>query len=466
MRKTAFVFLALFAVFCGLWAFKIKSAQSGISSSAEDTASVWWDATDTSVAVDSDWVLDPEIPENYIPVPGEDELYMVLGDDGTITEYRSRTQEDDGTWVWETVDPNIPDNYVAVEGLEDVYCVTDENGNVTYFKYIRNDDNSFAFIEVDENGNEVEDTPSGDTIPDNYLRVIGNTYAIYDENGVCIGYKERVLQDDGTYVWVDTEKPDITTPTNLVSYDGDETDSVNTPTPSPSTTITPAVLQPTSSTQHNENGTYTETETFITTETKNGYVITYQTIITRVYDSSGTLLSTKKEDPTEINRVKVGTGTDASTPDTENIADTLEEEVARVSAGLTYKEDMANEILALLNAERTGEGLSVLTMDTDSDSCQIAKIIAADMATYNYSDYETMTYGTLGDILTLFNVSSASPSENVWRATGDKTANDIDARFSLLESARNVRMSSSYTEVGIAVVSKNGYLYICEVYLH
>lgn len=55
-------------------------------------------------------------------------------------------------------------------------------------------------------------------------------------------------------------------------------------------------------TVQNSDGTYTETETLITTETSSGWVTTYQTVVTRVYDSKGKLISTKKEGPTAISK--------------------------------------------------------------------------------------------------------------------------------------------------------------------
>ena len=45
-------------------------------------------------------------------------------------------------------------------------------------------------------------------IPDNYRRVTGNIYAVLNEHGVVIVYKERRMKDK-KYVWVDTSAPEI-----------------------------------------------------------------------------------------------------------------------------------------------------------------------------------------------------------------------------------------------------------------
>ena len=61
-------------------------------------------------------------------------------------------------------------SYEAVEGLENVYKVTLDDGTVEYFLYIRNKDDTFAFVPVDENGVRL-DAPKGGTseIPENFV---------------------------------------------------------------------------------------------------------------------------------------------------------------------------------------------------------------------------------------------------------------------------------------------------------
>lgn len=45
-------------------------------------------------------------------------------------------------------------------------------------------------------------------ISDNYRRVAGNIYAVLNDPGVVIVYKERRMKDE-KYVWVDTSAPEI-----------------------------------------------------------------------------------------------------------------------------------------------------------------------------------------------------------------------------------------------------------------
>ena len=105
---------------------------------------------------------------------------------------------DSSSWLWADVNPDIPDNYEAVDGLENVYRVTSEDGTVKYYRYIRNEDDTFAFVEVDENGNDIEiSIPKADEIPENYAHISGNIYAVCNEHGVIIGYMERISNEDG-----------------------------------------------------------------------------------------------------------------------------------------------------------------------------------------------------------------------------------------------------------------------------
>jgi len=486
MKRTVIIFISMLTLFVGAWTVKAQTPAGAIDNMT-NYASGAWQGYDGKSEVNPEWILDPEIPENYLPVPGRKELYMVIDDDGHILGYRQRTKQADGSWVWADVNPDIPEHYEAVPGLKDIYKVTDANGNVSYFKYVRNEDDTFAFVPVDQNGNPLTTPPKGSEIPDNYRRVTGNIYAVLNEHGVIIGYKERRSNADGTFSWVDCDKPVIkqdngttyipgttpnlpggntpglpsgnnpqnpTNPYNPVQPPGNDPQNPNNPNiPTPGTITTPQ-----------SDGTYIETETLITSETAGGWTMTYQTVIVRVYNERGVLLSTKKEGPTLISKVKAGDN-DPNAPDPNKIAKTLGEELARVSTGVSYKTDLAQAVLNELNAERTAEGLPALSMNSSSNAYKVAQILAADMAIYNHSDFDSPMYGTLSNLLNRFGIKSSAPSQNSWKTTTSKNAGAIHARFMTLDGARQARMSRNYTNIGIAVVQKNGYLYICEILL-
>jgi uncharacterized protein YkwD len=141
----------------------------------------------------------------------------------------------------------------------------------------------------------------------------------------------------------------------------------------------------------------------------------------------------------------------------------LGEKLARISAGMTFKTDLAREVLNELNAERTSAGLSALRMDTGGNAYKLAQILAADMVIYNHSDYDSPMYGTLADLMNRYGIKSAIPSENTWKTTTSKNAGAIHTRFMTLDGSRQTLLNGSYTNIGISIVQKNGYLYVCEV---
>ena len=299
MKKVFIVLVALVVAFIGIWTLKLRSPltpSDPYANGLEDDAPWWETSNGEAPTPDSDWVLDHEIPENYIPVLGGDELYMVVDDNGKVIKYRHRVKQDDGSWKWEDVDPNIPQNYEPVEGLENVYKTTDVDGKVHYYRYTRNDDDSYFFTEVDEHGNPlVDDTPQGDEIPPNYVRIDGtNIYAVYNEYGVLIGYKERVQNADGTYSWCDVDAP--TSSSN--DYTGGGIPNSSASTGNSGTTNVTVVNDGVEQT----NKGYKEQESYTDTKHENGWVIVYETIVTRQYDNQGNLVSTKKDGPTEVNR--------------------------------------------------------------------------------------------------------------------------------------------------------------------
>lgn len=501
MRQLVILFVMLFACFLGSWTYRIKTPVNRPDEYAEGyniDAGAWWNTG--KVEVDEDWKLDPEIPLNYMPVPGEDELYMVVDNDGKIIGYRKRTKQIDGSWKWEDVNPDIPDNYEPVEGLENVYKVTNEDGTVKYYKYIRNDDDTFAFVEVDSKGNVLNKNRDATTIDGKHVHITGNIYSLLDDHGVIIGYDKRVENDDGTYSWVDTTLPKVSDIDSLAgdfslpntgtmnagsldtsdinkmaqqmadansaaangssdTYDVNVTVNPGSFTPPGMTDITPD----TPTVINNQDGTHTEIE--IVKETKNidGWTSTYETYVKKTYDDAGNLISTISEGPYEVDtRQNITKETDPVQGNTNQKQDTLSGEISRVAGSYSYKTDLGKEVFALLNAQRTKNGLSALTMS--DTAMQIAKLRAADMAGYDTSSETLPTYGSLGAMLSDYKVTSTAPGENLWKSIS-RSADDIHTRLQAIDSSRKTRMNSNVTQYGIAIAERNGYFYICEVVL-
>lgn len=545
MKKLVAFFLLLLVVFTGMWTFKSRTPKNRPNSYADGILSgnYWWNAVPaSSVAMaDTDWVLDPEIPKNYIPVPGRENLYMVVDDDGYITSYRRRVRQEDGSWLWEEANPDIPENYEPVPGLKDVYKVTYDDGTVKYFKYIRNKDDTYAFVEVDARGNPIgEETPSGDTIPDNYERVNRNQYSVKNKNGVVIGYKERKTDQNGNVVWVNIDEPTVSTPSlpdvgfdlskdvtglgdttggvkPIVGYTGWITgDASAMPTLMPSgvsgsntqqnptftfgqqtiiqtqetvyitpppgmnvdtstwtqpqvqTLTTPNPVQqgsPGNSYTVTDEGAgyYTETEVITETKQEGTDIVTYQQTVTRKYDSAGNLIVTNKTAPQEVARKQTQPSS------VEAIASTLKEEQARIvvvlgSAGASYNANVPNDMHKLLNDARLNAGVNVVSFTGTSKAYQLALCRAAMMAIYSTSKNNLPQYGTLKQMCAKYGVSAANPSENMLITTVT-SADIIHSMLMSEEGSRSVMLSSSYNEVGIAIVQKDGKFFIDEVFL-
>nr|WP_303181792.1 CAP domain-containing protein [Lachnoclostridium phocaeense] len=455
MKRILLLFLVLLTVFFTAWGVKARTPINRPSSLAEEQEVPWYELRYSAPQADEEWYLDPEIPLNYIPVPGEDELYMVVDDSGKITGYRKRTLQADGSWLWQDVNPDIPENYEKVDGLENVYKVTNEDGSVSYYLYVRNEDDTYCFVSVDENGVPLDDGTSADSIEENYIHENGNVYAVYNDDNVRMGFRERVKQSDGSYIWKVCEAPAETSSGITEGWGSTaekETGGGNKV----------LVGNGNSDRQDNGDGTYTVTETSTNTVTEGGYTITYQTTVKSTYDRNGNLLSTKKDGPYEISRVAAGGSTSA--PNKNKIASTLDGELSRVSASVTFDAAKANEVLSKLNAERRSQGLPALSMDTGCEAYKLACIRAADMAIYDHASSSSPMYGSLNELVSRYGCHTSHASENIWKAS-TKSASDIHTRFQANEDSRKVRMSSGYSEVGIAIVERNNQTYIAEIYL-
>ncbi len=484
MNKIVALFCVLIAIFCGVWVLKSKTPLNN----DVEAVSVNWGTTDRieeiseQTGVSVEWILDPEIPENYVPVLGEDELCMVVDDNGNVEKYRRRTKQEDGSWLWEDVNPDIPDYFVPVDGLEDVYSVTDENGSVKYYKYIRNDDGTYTFIEVDKDGNIIdsyiveneEKAADENKIPENYEDVGDGIYAVKDKNNVTVGYKEVTQDKDGVISFKDYEhtekndgdssytpdyKPEGTTTTTTVTLPTYTLPTIETEKPEQSTSV--VTTKPTVTSRPTENQTYTEQETYTETKISGGYKITYRYTIIKTYDKDGELISTKKEGPEEIGREVIGSG-EAEAPNKALIEKDIDDEIIRMSNGMQFREEIETGIVTALNAERMSEGLSRLTKGGNAQ--KLAKLFCADMAKFNHSDYDSQLYGTISELIKRYNIDAESYAINVWRTT-DGSAEAVHSRFQSLETSRKARMHKQFTEVGVAVIYNNGYYYIAEVLL-
>ena len=468
MKSLIVIFGALCLTFFGVWNVKASSPINKPDTLQEESTAAWYETgTGVVTSASDEWYLDPEIPVNYIPVPGEDEVYMVVDDSGAVTGYRKRTKQADGSWLWSDVNEVSEDVLTPVDGVDNLYKTTDDEGNESYLLYVRNDDDStYCYVEADENGTPYYDGSDASTIDDLYRQVAKNVYALYNNNGIKMGYAERVKNSEGNYVWKATDAPSVSSLDGITSLSNLQNSQAQNSNSGDENTKT-ANNGNNKSTDYNSDGSYTITEVQTNTETINGESVMYETTYYYTYDANGNLISTKKGDTVEVSRTSTNYSGNTKVADTSLIQSTLDRELMRVSAEVSFNTSKANEVLSSLNAERASKGLSELTMDTSSDAYKLACIRAADMAIYHATSTNSEMYGTLSDMVSRWGVSaSVIPAENVW-GTPTKTASEIHSRFQAVDSMRNTRMSTEYSTVAIAIVdTSDGYTYVAEIYLN
>lgn len=413
-------------------------------------AETQWYEKNIKTKADSEWILDPEIPGNYIPVPGQKNTYMVIDTQGNITAYRLRAKGEDGSWLWTDVEND--NKYNVVSETDDGYILAVNDG---YVRYLRNEDNSYAYVDCDENGNDTQDTDATN-IPDNYVCVTGNVYAVYNEYGVVTGYKERVSDDNGGYVWVSTTKPEITIIPDNNKNDGQSSISEES-RPDNSGTVT--TEKSTETERNNGDGTSTKISTYTETKQEGNYIVTYKTTVYMTYDASGNLMSTKKEGPEEVSRTYTVIN---ESEDISDVLPVLDEECYRMSSKVNYNTELAGEILDKLNDERAAMGLSGVSMD-NGELMKLSKIKCADMAISGYATADSSLYGTLSQAASKYGV----PLKNTNESPVMTYASDADTIHIYMQARSNIRenrMSPDINSVAISVVNKNGFTFIYECY--
>ncbi len=468
MNKIVILFITLLICFCGVWVAKSKAPINKQYNEAEEDAGWWNDGKEIrglSNVVDKDWVIDERIPADYVPVMGQDNLYMQVDTKGKIVAYWKA--HDNGISIeWEKVNPDIPDYFTPVDGLDDVYMVKDDkSGIVKYIKYVRNDDNTYSFVEVNENGQIIDkyitdcekEAAQKNEIPVCYSQYDGNVYEVKDQHGVVVGYKEKSEDNSGKIIWTLTAKPKNSGDKQIIVTNPQVTQP-NQKEPKQTTTKKSEIQPPVTS----QKDTHIQQETHTEEKIEGQYKYTYQYVFTKVLDKNGKILETKTEGPTLINKEYIGP-VNIPQPNKSLIENNIDRELARVVNNAEYKSDMSQKLLNTLNAERASSKLSNLSNSKTAQT--LAVIYAADMATYdNYTDTSPM-YGKLEDLMKRYSITNKGCAINVWRLNSDDTANEIHKRFQATDSTRKIRMNTKFTQVGEAIFFKNGHYYVAEVLL-
>lgn len=122
---------------------------------------------------------------------------------------------------------------------------------------------------------------------------------------------------------------------------------------------------------------------------------------------------------------------------------------------LKSKEDISieNQVLQLVNNERSKQGLQPLTLNWELS--RVAKIKSQDMRDRNYFSHNSPTYGSPFDMMKKFGISYKSAGENI--AGGQRTPQEVMNAWMNSSGHRANILSSSYTQLGIGYVTGGSY---------
>ncbi|CAH0117696.1 hypothetical protein PAE9249_00156 [Paenibacillus sp. CECT 9249] len=106
----------------------------------------------------------------------------------------------------------------------------------------------------------------------------------------------------------------------------------------------------------------------------------------------------------------------------------------------------AQQVLDLVNRERTNAGLKSLSMNASLSGVAMAK--AQDMYNNNYFDHQSPTYGSPFDMMKKFGISYNSAGENI--AKGQTSPTEVMNQWMSSPDHRANILNGNYTQIGIA----------------
>jgi uncharacterized YkwD family protein len=119
----------------------------------------------------------------------------------------------------------------------------------------------------------------------------------------------------------------------------------------------------------------------------------------------------------------------------------------------TTSSQYASEVLNLVNAERSKQGLKPLKMNTTLNKSAQAK--AKDMHDKKYFDHNSPTYGSPFDQMKQFGYSYSYAGENI--AMGQRSPQEVMKAWMNSAGHRANILSPNFTEIGIGYYSDGNY---------
>ena len=120
------------------------------------------------------------------------------------------------------------------------------------------------------------------------------------------------------------------------------------------------------------------------------------------------------------------------------------------------------EVLRLVNVERTKRGLKPLTLNIKLSN--VATLKSQDMINKNYFSHTSPTYGSPFDMMKQFGISYTAAAENI--AKGQKTPAQVVNAWMNSSGHRANILNANYTELGVGIAkSSNGTIYWTQMFI-
>lgn len=119
------------------------------------------------------------------------------------------------------------------------------------------------------------------------------------------------------------------------------------------------------------------------------------------------------------------------------------------------------QVLELVNKERSKNGLSPLTLDYSLSNVATKK--SQDMINKNYFDHTSPTYGSPFDMMNKFGISYRTAGENI--AMGQTTPQQVMNSWMNSEGHRKNILNPNFTELGVGIASNGSSLYWTQMFI-
>ncbi|NOU96851.1 hypothetical protein GC093_27045 [Paenibacillus sp. LMG 31456] len=150
--------------------------------------------------------------------------------------------------------------------------------------------------------------------------------------------------------------------------------------------------------------------------------------------------------PTGYPTEKVPTGSTGQAPTGYPAENVPTDTTGQAPQGNKDSSQFAQQVLDIVNQERSKAGLTPLTMNAELS--KMAMVKAQDMSNNNYFDHNSPTHGSPFDMMKEFGITYNSAGENI--AKGQTTPTQVMNDWMNSPGHKANILNSSYTKIGIA----------------